>query len=243
MSSAPETIAQPPAEQANGLATYLKVLYAPGEAFATLARVPTWGWGAVVGIILTVLGTIILMPATLHFIHVTQEQQLAQMSADKAATAREAISKIPEAVYSVSGVVGAAIGPWIYWLVGALIYMIGAALGGGEARFKGAWTIAVNLYIIPALGSIVAGVIVMLRGVENINSSADLYGLPSLAMLVHGSPKLAGFLYGFNIVSIWFFFVAVIALEQVMKMGRVPAIITVAIVALLGAGSLAIFAK
>ncbi|HME82340.1 MAG TPA: YIP1 family protein [Candidatus Eremiobacteraceae bacterium] len=243
MSSAPETIAQPPAEQANGFVTYLKVLYAPGEAFATLARVPTWGWAAVIGIILTVLGTIIVMPATLHFIHITQEAQLAQMSADKAATAREAMSKIPEAVYSVSGVVGAVIGPWIYWLVGALIYMIGAALGGGEARFKSAWVIAVNLYIIPALGTIVAGVIVMLRGVENVNSSADLYGLPSLAMFVHGSPKLAGFLYGFNVVSIWFFIVAVIALEQVMKMGRVPAIITVAVIALLGAGVLALTAK
>jgi hypothetical protein len=243
MSSAPETIAAPPTERANGLATYLKVLYAPTEAFGTLARVPTWGWAAIVGIILTLIGTIIMMPATLHFIHVTQEQQLAQMSADRAAVAREAMSKIPEAVYSVSGVVGAAIGPWIYWLVGALIYMLGAALGGGEARFKNAWTIAVNLYIIPALGSIVGAVIVMLRGVESINSSADVYGLPSLAMLVHGSPKLAGFLYGFNIVSIWFFFVAVIALEQVMKMGRVPAIVTVVVVALLGAGVLAVFAK
>ena len=67
MSSASETIAPPPAERANGLATYLKVFYAPSEAFATLARVPTWGWAAIIGVILTLVSTLILMPATLHY--------------------------------------------------------------------------------------------------------------------------------------------------------------------------------
>ena len=51
------------------------------------------------------------------------------------------------------------------------------------------------------------------------------------------------FLYGFNIFNVWLYIVAVIALEQVMKMSRGAAIATVVVLALLGAGIGALFAK
>ncbi len=243
MSLTPDPTSTAPTERPNGVVTYLKVLYAPGEAFATLARVPTWGWAAIIGIVLTLVGTFILLPATMHFTHIAQEKQLSQMSADQAAAARQAMAKLPSSFYAIFGLVAAAIAPWLFWLVGAVVYVIGASLSGGEARFKGAWVIAVNLYIIAALGSIIGAIIVMLRGVNSVNTATDLYALPSLGMFVHGSPKLEIFLYGFNIINIWLYIAAVIALEQVMKMSRGAAIATVVVLALLGAGIGALFAK
>ncbi len=243
MSLTPDAAAAAAAERSNGAVTYLETLYAPGEAFATLARVPTWGWAAIIGIALTLVGTFILLPATMHFTHIAQEKQLSQMSADQAAAARQAIAKLPSWFYAVFGMLGASIIPWLFWLIGAIVFVIGASLSGGEARFKGAWVIAVNLYIIAALGSIISAVIVMLRGVNSVNTATDLYALPSLALLVHGSPKLEMFLYGFNIINIWFYIAAVIALEQVMKMSRGAAIATVVVLAVLGAGLGALFAK
>ncbi|MBV8171415.1 MAG: YIP1 family protein [Candidatus Eremiobacteraeota bacterium] len=243
MAVTPDAASAAPPEKANGLATYFKVIFAPGDAFATLARAPMWGWAALVGTVLTVVGTIVLMPATLHFIHATQEQSLSQMSADQAAAARATMAKIPNSVYSIFGVVGSIFAPWFYWLIGSIVFIIGAAISGAEVRFKAAWVGAVNCYVIPAIGTVIVAVIVMLRGPENVNSSADLYALPSLAMLVHGSPKLAGFLYAFNILNIWFYAVAVIAMEQLLKMSRGAAIMTVIVLALLGGGLAAIFAK
>lgn len=241
MSTTSESLTAP--EPANGLATYLKVLYAPGEAFTTLSRVPTWGWAAILGVVLTMVGTVILSPATTHFAHVVQQQRLSQMPADQAAAARQAIARVPEWVYPLSGIVGGFIFVWILWLISAVVYVIGAAVSGGEARFGGAWACAVNLYIIPVLGTIVSDIIVVLRGVSNVNTQTDLYGLPSPAMLFNASPKLATFLYSFNIVYIWLYIVAVIALERVMKMGRGAAIATILILALLLAGLGALFVK
>jgi hypothetical protein len=232
-----------PAERPSGLATYFKVLFSPGDAFATLARFPMWGWAAIGGIVLTLIGVVILMPATLHFTHAVQAQRLSQMPADQAATARQAMAKIPDIVYQASGLVGGFIVVWLFWLVGAVIYVIGAALTGGEAKFLGAWVIAVNIYIIGAVGSVINNVIVMLRGADNVNTQGDLLALPSLTMLVHGSPKLEAFLYGFNIFNIWLYIVAVIALERVMKMSRGASIATVVVLALLGAGLGALFAR
>jgi Yip1 domain len=243
MSTTPETVVPGQSERSSGLATYLKVLYAPGEAFATLARVPTWGWAAVIGIVLTVVATIILAPATTHYAHVAQEHQFAQMPADQAAAARAAVAKFPDWLYPVFGTVAAMIFVWIFWLIGAAVFAVGAALSGGEAKFSGAWVSALNLYIIGAVGAIINSIIVFLRGAASVNNSTDLYALPSLALVVHGSPKLTMFLYGFNVVYIWYYVAAVIALEAVMKMSRTASIVTVLVLAFLSAGLAALFAK
>jgi hypothetical protein len=238
---APE--ARPP-EKADGLGTYLKVIYAPSDAFATLARVPTWGWAALIGILLTIVGTFLALPASLHYSHIAQEQQLSQMPADQAAAAREFTAKIPQWAYYIFGFIGALFGCFIGWLIASLIYLISAALGQGEASFKKAWVAAVNLYIIPVLGSLAAGLILLLRGPENANASTDLFVLPSPALLIHSPLKLAAFLYyGLNVVNIWFYFVAVIALQMLMKVSRVAAIVTVVVVGLLLSSVLALLAK
>jgi hypothetical protein len=238
---APE--ARPP-EKADGLATYLKVIYAPGEAFATLARVPTWGWAAIAGILLTIVGTFLALPASLHYSHIAQEQQFSQMPADQAAAAREFTAKIPQWAYYIFGFIGALLGCFFAWLIASVVYLISAALGGGEAVFKKAWVTAVNLYIIPVLGSVAAGLILLLRGPENANTSADLFVLPSPAMLIHGPVKLAAFLYyGLNVVNIWYYIVAVIALQKMLKVSSVVAVVTVAVVGVLLAGLLALLAK
>jgi Yip1 domain len=243
MSTTPEAMVPPPSNRGSGLATCLKVLYSPGEAFTTLARVPTWGWAAVIGIVLTVVATIVLAPATTHFAHIAQERQFAQMPADQAAAARAAVAKFPDWFYPVFGTVGAFIVVWIFWLIGAVVFVVGAALTGGEAKFSGAWVSALNLYIIGAVGAIINSVIVALRGAASVNNSTDLYALPSLALVVHGSPKLTMFLYGFNVIYIWYYVVAVIALEAVMKMSRTASIVTVLVLALLSAGLAALIAK
>jgi hypothetical protein len=243
MSTTPETVAQASGERSNGLATYFKVLYAPGEAFGALARIPTWGWAAIIGVIMTIIATAIGIPAILHLIQAQTEKSLQQLPADQAATQRAVMAKIPQMVYIIASCVQALLIPWIAWLIGGVIFLMGAALSGGEARFKWAWVAAVNLYIIPALGAIATYVIVALRGAATVASSTDMFSLPSLAMLVSGPVKLQAFLYGFNILNVWYYIVAVIALERMMKMSRPAAIVTVVVLAIFGAGLGAAFAK
>jgi hypothetical protein len=222
-------------EKADGLATYFKVIYAPREAFATLARVPTWGWAAIIGTIFAIVAALMVLPSSLHYGHIAQEQQLSQMPADQAAQAREFSSKIPSWAYGLLALVFTPIITWGVWVCASAMYLIGAALGRGEARFKGAWVAVVNAYLILALGGLAGGVILWLRGSAAANTAMDLYALPSALTFMHvESPKLAALLYYVtNIATVWYYFVAVIALEQMLKLGRVAAIITVVVLALL----------
>ena len=224
--------AKPPAERANGLATYFGMLFGPGEALDTLARVPMWGWACVLGLIITIIGSIVGLPATIHIAQVAQQAQIAEAPADRQQAMRDAIGKTGGMLpYFI--IIGSLIAPWIAWIIAALVVLVGAALGRGNAKFAAAWVLAVNSYAIPALGSLVANIILRLQGPENITKASDAYVLPSLAMLVHGDAKTGALLYAFNVINLWYYAILAIGLQRVMKMSSMAAWVTVVVFAVL----------
>ncbi|MBC5825883.1 MAG: YIP1 family protein [Candidatus Eremiobacteraeota bacterium] len=238
---ASDALSGPPG-RVNGLATYFSIVPTPKAAFAQLARTPMWGWAAVAGIVLTLIGSVLAAPATAHFAQIMQQQRLAQLPADQrqqAAAAMAASASFVNFFIAAGGVVT----PWIVWLVTAAIFLAGAALLGGQARWKLAWVAAVNAYVISAIAAVIYGIILRLRGPLSVNSTADVYVLPSLSQFVHGSVKLAAFLAAYNVMYIWYYIVAIIALEQILKLRRSAAIGTGIAVSLLSAGYAALVSR
>jgi hypothetical protein len=229
-------------QNSNGLATYLSVLWAPGEAFDRLRQAPTWGWAAVIGIALILISTIISLPEIAKVAQIAQDQRLATMSADQAAAARQAMASM-KGLTPVFAIVGVLVVPWIIWILSALVYTIGGALSGAGAKFSLAWVVAVNLGIIAFVGAVVNAIILVGRGPDAISSPLDQYTLPSLGMLVHDNVKLATFLNAYNVDYLWLYIVSIVALERTLLMKRGAAIATVVIYSLLGAGLGAAFAR
>jgi hypothetical protein len=238
----PQPPAAPPAPaKANGLATYFSIIIAPRAAFATLARLPMWGWAAIAGMALTLVGTILALPALEHFTSVLQHARFEQLPADQQAQANARLANFA-GFMKWSIIFGALINPWVFWLVGAVVFVIGAALSGGDARWSRAWVASVNAFVIFAIATLLTDIILMLRGPQSANSVRDLQVLPSLAPLFH-SPKLAALFASYNFLYVWFAVVCVIALEQMLRMRRVPAVMTVLLLTLLGAAYAVVSAK
>lgn len=229
-------------QRSNGLATYLSILWSPATAFDQLRETPTWGWAALVGIVLLLVGTIIQLPEIAKISQIEQAARLATMTADQQAAARQVMASTTK-LFPVFALVGAFIGPWIIWLISAVVYAIGGAISGAGAKFHLAWVVSVNLGIIVFLGGIVNAVIIALRGPDSISSSLDAYALPSLGMLFHDNVKLATFLNTYNIDYVWLYVVAVIGLERTLLMKRGAAIATVVVYSLIGAGIATAFAR
>jgi hypothetical protein len=231
-----------PQEKSNGLATYLQVLYAPTEAFAQLARTPTWGWAMLIGIALLIVASIISLPEVTKISEIAQQQALSQMSADQQAQAKQGMA-------AAAGFTRGAIiaGPlfvaWIIWFFVALIYVIAAAVTGANPSLRMAWVAAVNASAVSFVVQVVNALILALRGPDAISGPLDAYAIPSLGMLVHGSVKTAAFLNAYSIGTIWQYVVTVIALEQVMKMNRGAAIVTVIVLSVLSGAAGAAFAR
>jgi hypothetical protein len=230
----PQPSAPAQADRANGVATYFGVLFSPGEAFDTLARVPMWGWACILGLIISLIAAIIGLPATLHIAQVAQQTAISQAPADQQQVMRDGISKFTPFM-GPSIFISVLIVTWIIWLISALVILAAAAIGRGAAKFGNAWAASVNLYAIPALGSVIANIILRIQGPENISKQSDAFVLPSAAMVVHGDVKLAAFLYTFNVINLWLFAVFAIALQRTMKVGSSTAWVATVVFALLSA--------
>jgi hypothetical protein len=221
-----------PAEPASGVTTYFGVLFSPNEAFETLARVPMWGWACIFGMLITIVASIVGLPATIHIAQVAQQAQIAQSPADQQQAMRDAIGKTAGLLqYFI--IIGSLVVPWIAWIIAALVVLAGAALGRGVAIFGAAWALAVNSYAISALGALVANVILRLQGAENITRASDAYVLPSLAMLVHGDAKTGAMLYAFNVVNLWYYAILALGMQRMMKMSAMASWVTVIIFSVL----------
>jgi len=228
--------------RANGLATYFSIIPTPKAALAQLARTPMWGWAAIAGLVLSLIATILAAPAQSHLAAIIQQQKLGQFPADQRAQAAAAMAASGSFVKFFLAASG-AIGPWLWWLITAALFLAGAALAGGNARWKLAWVAGVNTFVIVAIAAVVSGIILRLRGPLGINSMADVLVLPSLGQVIHGGPKLVAFLSAYNVLYVWYYVVQVIALEQVLKLKRPAAIATVVVMSLLGAGYAALVAR
>src|SRR5690349_1103160 len=101
-------------QKSNGLATYLSVLWSPAAAFDQLRATPTWGWGALIGIALLLVATIISMPEIVKVAHIAQQAQLATMSADQQANARQAMAST-QGLIPVFAIVGVLVVTWLIW--------------------------------------------------------------------------------------------------------------------------------
>ena len=231
-----------PAAKSNGLATYFGILFSPSEAFAALSRTPTWGWAAIAGIALVIIASIVSMPEIAKITQIAQMHAISQMPADQQADARQRIASF--AGVTTGFVVGfALVGPWIGWLIAAVVFLIGAAASKAGAQFDRAWALAVNIFCVAGIGQLVNAVILALRGPDSIASQADVYAVPSLAMLAQGNPKLAAAMFALNPFYLWYYIVTAIGLQIVMKMRPAAAWITVAIFALVGIAFAAAFAR
>lgn len=223
-----------PGQRSSGLAKALGVIIGPRAAFEQLSAVPAWGWAAIIGIVLTLAAVLLSLHAQTHLVSVMQDQRIAQMPSDQQAVARTQMAKFAS-LSTIFIMIGAVIGPWLVWLIAAVVFLIAAALGGGTATFGRAWVTAVNCYIVYGIAGLVNAIILSLRDPSTVNSMADVMSLPSLAMIVHPGIKLTAFLFSYNVLYIWYYIVVAIALHTMLKVSRTTAIVATVLYSLIGA--------
>lgn len=196
-----------PAVKANGLTTVVNTIASPGEAFETIRVAPTWGWACLVAIVLLFIGTFLQGPAARHA-GVLSAQHMVNTSSlfanMTAAKKQEIVANAGKPSVAAYFFIAAAL--FIVVFFNTLFTLIGNAVGKGQADFKRLWAGSMNIAVPTfALGSVVVGIITMLRGPDAFNSTADIArAMPSLAYLMPGaSPGLAAFLSGISIFSLW----------------------------------------
>jgi len=235
------------APTSSGLATVLNTIIAPKEAFESIRTAPTWGWAFIIAELLVLIGSIIVLPAIQHAFdfswaaHISTNPRLSQMSADQLARAKS----FAEAIVNIAPVFALLSVP-IIMFVYTIIMLLFNALGRGSASFEKLWAATANIFIPGAgLGSIVLGIIVLVRGAATLNAPNAIQSLmPSLAMLAPAAPvKLQAFLSKIDPFTIWTAVLIVLAMLITANVPKLHAWLTGLVILLFPALLAAAFAR
>jgi hypothetical protein len=219
---------QPPVERRSGLANVVDIIISPNAAFERIRQVPVWGWAFLVAALLGVAGAILIGPAMQHAMEISLPAKLA---------ANDALAKLPadQQQKQIAAMIGISktfakfawlfIPPFILLagLIQALIMLIANAATRGDGTFKKFYALSMTVAVVGSgLGSLVLGLIVMLRGAASFEAPSAVNGaLPSLALLMPGATgALAGFLGTLNVFVLWA--TALLALGM-QRVGRISA--------------------
>ncbi len=210
------------APEANALKTVLDTMIAPKEAFESLRVVPTWGWALAIAIVLSAIGSYLMVPAFQHAFAagwpdmVSRTPRIAQLTAQQQQMQLAFSQKIFE--FSWMFVVVAV--P-VLVLIDAVVMLVFDKLGKGEGTFIQYFAAASNIAVPLSLGPVITAIIVMLRGANSFESmTAVQNALPTLALLAPGgSPKLIAFLSAITPFSLW---ATVLVAVAMLIIGRTP---------------------
>ncbi|MBV9270300.1 MAG: hypothetical protein JO165_04345 [Candidatus Eremiobacteraeota bacterium] len=197
-------------QSSSGLATVLDTVAAPKTAFERLREQPTWGWAFLIAFVLMILGAILTAPAQQHVQYATLQRNIntspfykSLSDAKKADILNSA--RNPSIVSRIVGYVVVGITLLLIALFNTIVVLIGNAAGRGDGNFKRYWCGSMNMAVPTiALGSVVAGIIAMIRGPESFSTSAELTrAVPSLGSFIHPSPAATAFFSAISVFSLW----------------------------------------
>jgi len=215
-----------------GLATYAQVVFAPRRAFARLSDVPTWGWAALGGCVLTVAAVLLSERAQLHVLAITEAQRIAALPAGERLRAQMAANQIASARPALF-IAGALVAPWVLWPLIAFFFFLAALVGNGRARLSLAWVTALNTYAVYGIAGVANAALVALHDPATAQGPDDLLRLPSPALLFPHAPALHAFFSAYTIGGLWYYAIVAIGLQSVMRMPRTQAIVATVIFSLL----------
>lgn len=199
------------APKGNGLTTALDIVVSPSDAFARLRLVPTWGYAFLIAAVLGMVGAFLGSAASEHAAIASIPAAMAKNAAVAAMTPekRQAVMDQQVGVTKAISKFNFAFIP-VVLLVSALLQsvylLIFNAIVRGQGSFKKYWALAINISIVGiGLGTLILGVIELIRGPDAFNSQSDLFNaLPSLAWIVPGSTGFVhGMLVSFSVFGLW----------------------------------------
>jgi Yip1 domain len=222
------------------LQTAADILISPNAAYARLREAPTWVIATLISVVLVAIAALLVTPALLHA--AGSAATLAQLAHNPG------IAKLPpdqqaESIARIVGIQKAALGyAWLLSpvfvlliaLVQTVVMLIVNAIARGDANFHRLWALAVNVQIAGSIGAIANASIVAARGANSFERATDIQtALPNLALLAPGAPEsVTAALAALNPSLIWQSILLALGLIAVARIGRVPAWVTVAVMAL-----------
>ena len=192
--------AQSPAPRA-GFALPRDIVIAPARAFAAIKARPEWVPAALIVVILSLAGTVLIAPALAHV-------TISELTARLAPGTRPSPQAVSEAITEgqVSILFSQTIQQLAAWTLTAMVLTTAARIRGQATSFVTFFALAVNCAVPMALGFALETLIIRLHNPAHYVNWNQLYTAFPLTLAVldpHGTPAQIGFLSQFDVFFFW----------------------------------------
>ena len=198
------------------LQSILDIFIDPMKVFKRIGVGLTWWKPFVLSCVLALVIAWLMMP----FRRALLELNVAGMEEEELARALEA--------YDRFGVIGMISVPFVLILTMLIIAGIAhvvVALMSSNARFKKTLSLIAYANLVPVLGQLISVAVLRARGVEGIESAADIQMSFSLAAVF---PESGGFLQAFleslGVFQVWFYILLILGVAAIFKVSRTKAV-------------------
>jgi hypothetical protein len=200
-----------PTPKANGLKTVWDTIVAPKAAFESIQASPGWGTPFLIAVVLMAIGYFLQHAAQVHASIGTMQHMIATnsfFSGLPESKKQEMLDNAahPDVKSQVIGLLFLPVTLLFAALFNSLFLLLANAIGSGTGKFRQFFAASMDIAV-PSfgLGSLILGLITILRGPDSFNSTIDLLtALPGLGMLAGGSTGfMAAFLGYISIFSLW----------------------------------------
>lgn len=226
--------------QMSEVSTLVNIFFDPGNTFEDLRRKPRFilAWLIIIiavslfnAVFIQKLGFENIVKARLESnerIQQLDSEQKAKIIEQQTGTIAKVISYVAVPIVFV-----------VIFLLGGLIYWLGANAMGGTAKFSQGLAVWVYSSLPPTLLFVIANIIVLfLKSIDDIDLTTAQNGLvqanPSMFFSTKSMPALAAAMSAFDLFAIWGWVLAAIGLRKVAKISSGAAWAVVLILGLIG---------
>lgn len=223
------TQAPDPAPAGGGFfASVADIFVEPNKVFARIDRGLQWWKPFILIAAVVVIMTYLMIPVNIHVASLNErgvdEEQLEMMM--------ENIEK-----FSFVGLIVAPLGVLVIYLILGFIVNISVNLLSGRSDYKKSLSLVSFVGLIPVVEQIISTVIIRMRGMEQISSSADARISISLAPLFSDLGSAAeALLESLSVFSIWYYIVLAIGISAIFRIDLKKSFIPVVILWIISFG-------
>ncbi|HET6896678.1 MAG TPA: YIP1 family protein [Candidatus Baltobacteraceae bacterium] len=186
--------------------SYVDILLAPDEALRSLKDRPVWGVALALACAMTIVGTILIVPAMQEALTRDWPSIVARTPALSSLDPALLKSRLQFSVAALKWAwVYAAISMFCVVLLQAAALRLAALVFKMAGTFKQYWAVACNVAIVAGFAALTRAAIVVIAGAENFRTADSVKNaIPSLALLVPGhTGHLAASLSFYDPFSLW----------------------------------------
>jgi len=199
---APPTPAEP---NPNPIARVFGALFSPGETFASIARRPDWVVPLVLIVIVSYVGTALILPRMdWDAVISAQQEQMKAQGGNVPPEQAERVARFTKAGGQVFGWVAPLF--FILWyLLVAAVLLLAFRLAGGEGGFKQAFSATLYAWMPLLLNSILVTVVAVLRHglIDPTQMATMVKSNPAFLVDLKAQPVLFALLSSIDVFTIW----------------------------------------